>query len=105
MAVWLKLGGHHLTFLDFLNVVQVVANTVITPTSLPGADPTTSLSRSAVTVLAAEVRPWPYSDRGPLLKAAGSWRRGGEVPLVSAQGGDEFLYADRNESIIIRVII
>ena len=78
---------------------------MVTPTSVAGADPSSALSRSTVAVLSAEVLPWPYADSGPLLKAAGSWRRGGEVPLVSAQGGDDFLYADRNESVTIRVNI
>lgn len=85
--------------------VQVVANTVVKPTTVPGADPSSTLSRSAVTLLTTEVLPWPYTDTGPLLKAMGSWRRGGEVPLVSALGGDEFLFGDRNESVTIHVNI
>jgi hypothetical protein len=85
-------------------LLQVVANTIITPTT-PGADPTSSLSRSSVAVLSVNVQPWPYSDSGPLLKAAGSWRRGGEVPVVSVQGADQFLFGEKNESVTIRVNI
>jgi hypothetical protein len=87
-------------------ISQVVANTVVTPTTLPGADPTSILSRSAVTALSVDVVPWLLPESAPLLTAAGSWRRGGEVPIVSAQGGaDEFIWGIRNESVVIRVNI
>lgn len=58
-----------------------------------------------MTVLSVNVQPWPYGDSGPLLKASGSWRRGGEVPVVPVQGADQFLVGDRNESVTIRVNI